>query len=87
MKIKNFHFFFRIEQNYLAPGTAIFKALLECDKLERLFMLSERDMQGLDISAIDDLIEKQKSLVFVFIVGSHTPISKCVKLTRKYKKS
>ncbi|XP_071536132.1 F-box/LRR-repeat protein 18-like isoform X2 [Panulirus ornatus] len=77
----------RIEQNYLAPGTAIFKALLECEKLERLFMHSERDMEGLDISAIDDFIEKQKSLVFVFIVGSHTPIYKCAKLARKYKKS
>ncbi|XP_042239521.1 uncharacterized protein LOC121877731 isoform X1 [Homarus americanus] len=75
----------RIEQNYLAPGTAIFKALIECEKLERLFFHAERDMVGFDTSSIDDLIEKRTSLVFVFIVGSQTFKDKCAKLTRKYR--
>ncbi|XP_045624591.1 F-box/LRR-repeat protein 18 [Procambarus clarkii] len=75
----------RIEQNYLAPGTAIFKSLEECEKLERLFIHSERDAHALDIAAIESCIEKRTSLVFVFIVGSHTPKDRCAKLTRKYK--
>lgn len=77
----------RIEQNYLASGTALFKSLQGCEKLERVFIHSERDSQSFDIPAIDSFIEKQANLVFVFIVGSQTPKNKCAKLTRKYKNS
>ncbi|XP_042859699.1 uncharacterized protein LOC122245772 isoform X3 [Penaeus japonicus] len=77
----------RIQQNYLAPGTTIFKALEECSSLQRVFISSERDTQALDLNALRTLIDKQTNLVFVFVVGANTTKEKCTSFTRKYKKS
>ncbi|ROT77660.1 F-box/LRR-repeat protein 18 [Penaeus vannamei] len=76
----------RIQQNYLAPGTNIWKALEACNSLQRVFISSERDTQALDLNALATLIDKQTNLVFVFVVGANTSKEKCTNFTRKYKK-
>ncbi|XP_064099093.1 LOW QUALITY PROTEIN: uncharacterized protein LOC135210189 [Macrobrachium nipponense] len=75
----------RVEQNYLAPGTNIFKALEECPKLQRFALLSEKDVMALNLDAVEHLIQNHLSLIFVFILGGMLTRDKSVKLMRKYK--